>query len=380
MVWEDGELRPIVCDNGSGMLKAGFSGEDAPRAVFPSLVGRVWAGAQGVMVGAGDKEIYVGNEAQAMRGILGLRHPIEHGIVTDWHDMEKVWQHMFYDMMAVAPEDHPVLLTEAPLNPLANREKVVQIMFEVFGVPAMYVSIQAVLSLYSSGRTTGIVVDSGDGVSHMVPVFEGFSLPYAIERMELAGRDLTEHLQMLLLERGYSFASSSDMEIVRDIKETLCYVAQNYEVEMDRAAQGSELEHTYQLPDGQIITIGSERFRCPEALFDPALVGSEISGIHETAFRAIMRCDMDIRKDLYTNIVLSGGTTMFKGIAERITREIMNLVPSSMKVKVIAPPERKYSVWIGGSVMSSLSSFKNMWIPKAEFEEYGASVVHRRCF
>jgi len=294
--------------------------------------------------------------------------------------MEKIWHHCYFNELRVHPEEHPALLTEAPMNPKANREKMTQIMFETFSVPSFYVSIQAVLSLYASGRTTGIVLDSGDGVTHTVPIYEGYSLPHSIMRIDLAGRDLTDYMMKLLTEVGVSFSTSAEREIARDIKEKLCYVALDFDSELKASNESSKKEVNYTLPDGQVITVGNQQFRCPEALFQPMKYGKDFLGIHELTFQSIMKCDLDVRKDLYSNIVMSGGTTMFEGIADRVSKEVTALAPSTIKVKVVAPAERRFSVWIGGSILSCLSSFQTMWITKAEFDESGPAIVHRKCF
>ncbi len=217
----------LIIDNGSGYIKAGFSGEEGPRAVFPGIVGRPKQ--IGVMQGVEQKDFFVGQQAEEKRGILTLKYPIEHGIVDNWEDMEKIWDHTFTNELRVAPSEHNVMLTEAPMNPKLNREKMTQIMFETFGVEGLYIAIQAVLSLYSAGKFTGIVCDSGDGVTHFVPIFDGYALPHSIQRINLAGRDLTDFLVKILTERGHNLTTSAEREIVKDIKEKLCYVALDFD-------------------------------------------------------------------------------------------------------------------------------------------------------
>ncbi|WP_219061451.1 actin family protein [Pseudomonas sp. UMAB-08] len=367
------EIRTIVIDIGSSTMKVGFAGEDSPT-VFPTVVGRPEA------ADANQKAVYVGEEALAKRDTLKLSYPVEHGFINDWDDFEFILRHVFDSVLKVNPAEYEILCTEPPLNPRGNREKVVKILFEVFNCRACYLSTQAVLALYASGHTTGIVLEVGDSVSHAVPIYEGYALPHSILRTDTGGRDLTDYLVTILSESGYSFATKAESSIVQEIKEKLCYVAVDFKAEMEGAATSSSLQKWYELADGQKITVGTERFRCPEVLFTPSLTGSEVSGIHEMIFYSIMKCDVDIRKDLFSNIVLSGGSTLFSGMAERLQKEIIALAPSSIKIRVVAPSECKYSVWVGGSILASLSTFQTMWITRKDYDEVGPSIVSEKCF
>lgn len=371
------ERDPVIIDTGSSVFKAGFAGEDAPRSVFPSMIGRVRH--VPVMTGLGCT-VLNGDHAQSQRGCLSLKYPMERGVVVDWKDMETLLWHTFYHELRVYPEDQPVLLTEAPLNPKANREQLTKLMFESFNVPAMHVAIQAVLALYSSGRTTGVVLDTGDSQTHIVPIASGYALPHAIQRLDIGGRDLTAYLTRILTERGYSFTTTAEREIVRDLKEKLAYVALDFEQEIFVAATSSALEKSYILPDEQVVTIGNERFRCAEVLFRPSLIGLDSMGIHELLYTSIMKCDLDLRRQLYSNIVVAGGSSMLSGFVARLQIEMKKLAPASMSISISAPPDRKYSVWVGGSILASLSKFQQDWITKEEYDEHGPAIVHSRCF
>ncbi|KAH0679609.1 hypothetical protein KY285_011844 [Solanum tuberosum] len=353
------DIQTLVIDNGTDRSMAGFAGDDAPRTVFESIVGVPRH--TGVMLGMGQKDAYVGDEAQRKRGMLTLKYPMEHGMVKNWDHMEKIWHHIFYNELRIDPEEHPILLTEVPLNPKANREKMTEIMFEKFSVPSMYVAIQAVLSMFANGRLTGIVLNSGDSATNTVPIYEGHALPHAISWLGLGGRDITYYLTRILSDGGYVFHGTiRENNVTRRMKETITYVALDFEQEIEKAKNRCSVEKAFELPSGQVLNVGAERFRCPEVLFQPSLLRMGSTGIHEKVYNSIMKSDVDIRKDLFANIVLSGGSTMFPGIAERMSKEITALAPRGTKIKVVAPPERKYSTWIGGSILASVNSFERV--------------------
>ncbi|KAK2706529.1 beta-centractin-like [Artemia franciscana] len=367
--------QPVVIDNGSGVLKAGFAGDQVPKCHFPNYVGRPKH--VRVMAGALEGDIFVGPKAEEHRGLLSIRYPMEHGIITHWDDMEKIWQYVYSkDQLNTFSEEHPVLLTEAPLNPRQNREKAAEIFFEAFNVPAFFVSMQAVLSLYATGRTTGVVLDCGDGVTHAVPIYEGFALPHSIMRVDVAGRDVTRYLRLLLRREGVNLRTTAEFEVVRTLKERTCYLSPN--PQREESVDTERMNYT--LPDGHILEVGAARFRAPEVLFRPDLIGDESEGIHECLVYSIQKSDMDLRKVLFQNIVLSGGSTLTKGFGDRLLSEVKRLAPKDIKIKISAPQERLYSTWIGGSILASLDTFKRMWISKREYEDEGQRVLARKTF
>lgn len=376
-------LGSIVIDNGSGVLKAGYAGDDKPKVVIQSVVGRPKEWHKRVMSGgiSRERDEYIGAVVQEHRGLLKLNYPLEHGVVEDWGDMEKVWAYLYSDELNIKSEEHPVLLTEAPLNPQTNREKAAEIFFETFNIPALYVSIQAVLALYASGRTTGCVLDSGDGVTHSVPVYEGFAMSHSIQRMNLAGRDVTNYLQLLLKRQGHNFETSSEFEIVREIKEKLCAV--KYDPINETEEEKKYATQEYMLPDGQKFKVGKAFYQAPEVLFRPYLTGKEYNGIHDVLVKSITKADLDLRQTLFQNVVLSGGTTVLKGFGNRLLGEVKKTMGSdnlSLPIRISAPQERKYSTWMGGSILASLNTFKKMWVSAQEYNEEGSAALHRKTF
>uniref|UniRef100_A0A671K328 Uncharacterized LOC107697503 n=2 Tax=Sinocyclocheilus anshuiensis TaxID=1608454 RepID=A0A671K328_9TELE len=363
---------PIVLDTGSGLMKAGFADQDLPTTVFPTVIGRPKY--EEVMNGSVDRELYVGHDAQHMRGVLVLKYPIRNGIVSSWDEMEMIWHHSF-QQLCVSPEDHPVLLTEAAMNPLQNRQRSVELMFEAFSVPLAFVALQAVLALYASGRTTGVVLDSGDGVSHSVPVFEGYCLPHAVQRFDLAGSHVTLQLQKLLLEQGVCMQTSAELEIVREMKERCCCVALDYDAELK-----SSSEVHYTLPDGRIVSLASERFRAPEILFRPELIGRDHYGMHESVFRSVLQSDIDLRRSFVGNVLLSGGNTLLSGLPARLRHEMRLLCPADLSVSVSSPSDRDFSVWRGGAALANMADLCGAWISADEYEEFGPQIVFRKCF
>ena len=374
------DVQAVVIDNGGDTIKAGFHKDCYPQTVFPNLVGRLITKSFGI------RNRFAGYEALGKGNCVKITTPIEDGLITNWDDMEAVWFHTFYDCLRIAPEEIPVLLTEPSLFPKVYRERMTQIMFETFNTPALYCSCSSLLSLYATGRVTGIVVDTGHTNSSIVPICGGNVSPHTITKLETSGSQLTRYLTNTLSERNlYTFDTKSDRDRVRHFKESLCYVSRYYQHDMEMESSNT-IKPTYQLPDGKEICFGSELFRIPETLFQPSLCSSysdtsvpDSMSIHQCVYSSLNRCSDGYHKHLFNNIVLSGGNSLFPGLRERLEREISLLYPNtSNKIRVVAPTERKHLAWIGGTILASLTSFNSMWMSKQEYDESGPMPIHRR--
>ena len=348
----------VVVDIGSCMIKAGFSSHKTLRAPIYSVLSD------------SDGTVKIGYDAICDNKNC-LRYPIERGVIKNWDDLGIIFDYMYKHELNVNSEELKVLLTEPVMNSNENREKMAEFMFETFHVPSLFLASQGLLSLIASGRTSGVVLDCGDGITQVVPIYDGNILLNSVSQINFAGRDLTEYLAKMINERGYKLKNA--LESCRCIKEYLCFVSND--------SHETTMEKSYELPDKKVITIDIERSKCPEILFKPSLAGFENTpSIHELLFNSIMKCnDFEKRQDLFSNIIISGSTTMLKGFTERIEKELEETIKSSnIKIKIISPPERNKSVWIGGSILASLSSFDKLWFKKSEYEEFGANLLNKR--
>lgn len=365
-------------------MKAGFAGQQEPMLMFPSLVGRpMLQYEQGVIAGHSLDDIMLGQDANAARSMLQISHPMKGGIVQNWEDMEALWNFTF-SQMNIDPSEHKLVLTEPVMNPVKNRHKTFEVMFERFNFNAACCEVQPILALLSQGLKTGLVVDSGDGVTNIVPVYEGYVQEHCVRRMNIAGDDITTQLMRLLISRGYPLNPTADFESVRELKERLCYVALNLKDEQRYARETTLVDTQYTFPDSRVVRVGGERFMAPEMLFTPGVAGKESAGISELVYESIMKCPMDIRKELLGHIMLSGGNTMFPGMITRLERDVRSLQPEQargrVKVHIEDPPQRQYCVFRGAEILAiSKDQDKSKgWITKAQYLEEGPRAFEQR--
>ncbi|KAL1197334.1 Actin-related protein 4 [Cardamine amara subsp. amara] len=436
------EVSAIVVDLGSHTCKAGYAGEDAPKAVFPSVVGAV-DGVEAmdmdvdstktnsnsddsktnfVESGKGKRKLYVGSQAlNYRRDHMEVLSPMKDGIVSDWDLVDNIWEHAFRSCLMIDPKEHPMLLAEPPLNSQQQREKAAELMFEKYKVPALFMAKNPVLTSFATGRATSLVVDCGGGSTTIAPVHDGYVLQKAVVSSPIGGEFLTDCLLKSLESKGikirprYSFkrkeirAGEFQVEdvhlpdtmesyklfcqrmIVGDIKDSICRVP---DTPYDDKSYSNIPTTSYELPDGQTLEIGADRFKVPDVMFNPSIAqtipGMEkcadmipsARGLPHMVMESINKCDVDIRRELYSSILLAGGTSSMQQLKERLEKDLIEESPHSARVKVLASgntTERRFSVWIGGSILASLGSFQQMWFSKSEYEEHGASYIQRKC-
>lgn len=377
----------IIIDNGSYSCKAGFSQDDMPRVEIPTVLGK--PSSLGKDIDYNDEElnqldIFVGEEAISKGGILDLKYPIKKGRIEDFDTMKKIWNHIFYNELLAEAKSHPVIVSESPYAPYEDKLKMAQVLFEELNVENLYMTNTSTLALYANGRTTGIVVDIGYEMTSCVPIYEGFVLNHAVTKIEMGGFHLTQFMASLInehLEDDKKFINTNQISMINELKEKVCIVAEDFDSEYKRLQDNKVIEKYVFPENNKEIQYSSEKFKCPEMLFQPNFFGKDASGIHELCYKSINKCNSDIVRDLYLNTILAGGSSLFMKIQPRFNKELQSLAPTGKKAYTIAPPERKYSAWLGGSILALLDNFKQvMFVSKKEYNDMGAEVIYNKFF
>ncbi|XP_021102530.1 actin-like protein 10 [Heterocephalus glaber] len=358
-----------VVDQGSGITKAGFAGEDQTRIVLKSssLVPR-W-----------DRPVLPGAQGCEPAGGMARAHPVKHGVVVDWEGLEGLWERLLVGVLRVCPEQWPVLVSNSPSAPPKGCEKVAELLFEALAVPACHVASTALLALCSAGALSGLAVEAGAGMCHTTPINAGHSWLKATFRMDVAGSTLLRYFRELLV------AACPDLQLqglprktVTQLKKRYCYVSLDFEGDLLDPARHHPA--SFRMGSGSSVSLGSERFRRPEPTFQPGLLGQAEPGLPTLAFRALQKIPLTLRKRLADTVVLGGGSTLFPGFAERLDLELEAQCRRhgypALQPRLVAKPGRDMAVWTGGSMVASLHSFQRGWMTRAMYQECGSRLVH----
>ena len=382
----DGKLEylklPIIIDIGSSEIKAGFSGEEKPKVLIKNYFGepkykkiiRTFENESKEKT-----EQYIGEDCDKYLGLIKLRYPVIHGSFENESDILTIFSHIFTKLGLNSQEikEHPVLITEPILNPSKNREQITHTLVDNLGVPGIFFASQPLLSLFSTSATSGTVLESGEGVTQSCVVYEGYSIPSSYERYNYGGKDVTEFLRDLLKKKGYHFYNSTELKIINDIKENLCYLEINKR--NDSYKKTNHLKSSpYYLPDGSNISIGEERILAPELLFNPEYTGKEYLGFTDMIISSINRIDIELKKSSYENIWLSGGNTSFKELDGKLVNELKNKLGKDYRINIFENEKinPKYRCWVGGNIISTMEVFKTMWVTRYEWNEKGSRIIH----
>lgn len=363
----------IVIDHGSYCIKSGFNGENAPRSIVPSIVGKLKNDYLNFYY---DKDIsYIGEEINFNASNLNFKYPLENPAFMDTDLMEEIWNYIFNDELKVSPEAHNVMIVESSFSNNKVREKVAEIMFEKFNIFNLHMEPQSALALWSTAKTSGIIVESDHLTTQVMPVYDKHILTKSLKYNEIAGKAITSQFEHEIIRKLPKNCR------LNNIFYTASKIKEKYaEFLIDTKDKNMEIEDlTYTLPDGNVLKIGKERYEIPEMIFSPQNFNIDSPPLHLMILKALMDSDIHIRKDLVSNIILSGGNTMIKGYAEALKINLEKVLGKEYEdcVKIICPKDRKYSVWMGASVVCSVGNFQHIWMTKNEFEEIGPSVFHK---